>query len=163
MSSNTFSNADHATSDMASLCASMQREITSLRASQIAANREITYLRRNQDRAVREISSEIKHLRSGVKVMQSQLQEMGESQKILLYVVFLLFRIVITDMVLIIVVGEESSGVKLMLLPPDQHRHLCHPRTVGPQPQARVDIDVSGSDDRVLSEWKTLTTFPGQS
>jgi hypothetical protein len=161
MSTNTLSNADHATPDMASLCASMQREITSLRASQIAANREITYLRRNQDRAVREISSEINHLRSGVKVMQSQLQEMGESQKTLLYVVFLTFHIVITDVVLIIVVGEESSGVKLMLLPPDQRRHLCHP--VGPQPQARVDIDVSGSDDRVLSEWKTSTTFPGRS
>jgi hypothetical protein len=67
---------------------------------------------------------------------------------------------VIIDVVLIIVVGKESSGVKLMLLPPDRRRHLCH--LVGPQPQARVDIDVSNSDDRVLSEWMTLTTFPGQ-
>jgi hypothetical protein len=106
----------------------MQRETASLRASQIAANREITYLRCNQDHAVREISSEIKHLRSSVKAMQNQLQEMGQPQKLLLYVASLFIRY---D-VLIIVVEEESSGVKLMPLPPDRCHHLCH--SVGPQP-----------------------------
>jgi hypothetical protein len=67
----------------------MQREIASLRASRIATNQEITYLRRNQDRAVREISSEIKNLRSGRKAMQTQLQEMGQSHKMLMCVVSL--------------------------------------------------------------------------
>jgi hypothetical protein len=93
MSTNTLSNADHATGlatpDIASLCASTQREIASLRASQIAANQEITYLRRNQDRAVCDISSEIKNLKSGIKALQPQLQEMGECHKMLLCVVSL--------------------------------------------------------------------------
>jgi hypothetical protein len=84
-------NSDHATLDMAGLYASMQREIASLRASQIAANREITYLRRNQDRVVREIGSEMRHMRRGVKVMQNQLQEREESQRMLLCVLFILF------------------------------------------------------------------------
>ena len=84
-------NSDHATLDMAGLYASMQREIASLRASQIAANREITYLRRNQDRVVREIGSEMRHMRRGVKVMQNQLEEIEESQRMLLCVLFILF------------------------------------------------------------------------
>jgi hypothetical protein len=41
---------------------------------------------------------------------------------------------VITDVVLIIIVGDEFSSVKLMLLPPDRRRHLCHLVGLAPIP-----------------------------
>jgi hypothetical protein len=46
------------------------------------------------------------------------------------------------------VVGKESSGVKLMLLPPDRRRHLCHPRGMHSSyflnevPRGRVNVAV---------------------
>lgn len=77
------------TSDITGIVAALQKELVSLRSSQVASNREILYLRHNQDRVIKDVGTEIRGLKRNLRQAHLKIMAIENNQMILRHVAYI--------------------------------------------------------------------------